>query len=205
MSEQATRFPLAWPSGWVRTPRHRRQRSQFRSHGQRLTVAGAIGRLQGEIDRLGAKGALLSTNVETRIDGMPRSGQPEPEDPGAALYFTLKGAPRALACDKWAIVADNIAAIAQHIDALRRIDRYGVGTLEQAFAGYAALPPREDDAWKVLGVAREATRDQIVDAHADLAWRYHPDRGGSHEFMARINAARDEALKVLAQLEGSHA
>jgi hypothetical protein len=33
-------------------------------------------------------------------------------------------------------VADNIAAIAAHIDAIRRQDRYGVGTLDQAFAGY---------------------------------------------------------------------
>lgn len=124
---------------------------------------------------------------------MPRSGQPEPTDPGAAVYFKLKGKPRCLACDKWARVADNIAALAQHIDALRRIERYGVGTMEQAFAGYAALPPSPSDWWIVLGVPQEATDAQIDDAYRQLARKSHPDAGGSHSEMARINAARDAA------------
>jgi hypothetical protein len=139
------RYPLSWPTGWDRTPRHQRKRSVFRSHGRELTVAEAIGRLSDELDRLRAHNTVLSTNLDTRLDGLPRSGQPEPSDPGAAVYFTLKEQPRCLACDTWLRVAENIAAIAQHIDALRRIDRYGVGTMDQAFAGYAALPPSAED------------------------------------------------------------
>lgn len=195
MSEQ-TRYPLAWPTGWARTPRHKRQRAAFKSKGGQLSVFAAIQRLSGELARLGARGEILSTNIETRLDGLPRSNQPEPQDGGAAVYFTLKGAPRCLACDKWNRVADNIAAIAQHIDALRRIDRYGVGTLEQAFAGYAALPPKADP-WELLGLSRNATAYDIAAAHRRLAIEHHPDRGGSHEHMARLNAARDEALRLL--------
>jgi hypothetical protein len=134
--EDKQRFPLSWPLGWARTPRHQRRRASFRSHQRPLSVAEALDRLIREVDRLGARDELLSTNVELRLDGLPRSTQGEPTDPGAAIYFRLKGQPRCLACDKWDRVADNIAAIAQHIDALRRIDRYGVGTLQQAFAGY---------------------------------------------------------------------
>lgn len=200
LNNEATRYPLAWPTGWARTPRHKRQRAAFRSGGRRLSVFDAIKRLSAEVDRLGATNEILSTNVETRLDGLPRSNQPEPMDGGAALYFRLKGAPRCLACDKWNRVADNIAAIAQHIDALRRIDRYGVGTLEQAFAGYAALPPKADP-WDVLGVPRTATRNQILDAHRSLATQHHPDKGGTDEQMARINAARDEALRVLEAMQ----
>ena len=94
-----------------------------------------------------------------------------PDDPGVAVYFQLHDKERVLACDKWDTVADNIAAIAAHIDGIRRQDRYGVGTIDQAFAGYSALPPpggtsRPTRPWhEVLGVNRFATPEEaeIVD------------------------------------------
>lgn len=213
MSEQ-TRFPLAWPTGWPRTATFKRQRATFRSARQSsyingqgqtitstsakaLTVSDAIKRLSGELSRLGATNEVLSTNVETRLDGLPRSNQPEPADPGAAVYFKLKGKPRCLACDRWNRVADNIAAIAQHIDALRRIDRYGVGTMEQAFAGYAALPPSGGDWRSVFSLPGHATMDQVETKYRDLAKEHHPDRGGDPLMMARLNAARDAARQEL--------
>jgi hypothetical protein len=163
---------------------------------EKLTVAQALDRLQGELRRLYAQRVIVSTNVPTRIDGLPYSNAREPEDPGVAVYFLLKNAPRVLACDRWKRVADNIAAIAGHIDALRAQERYGVGTLEQAFAGYAALPPTADDWAIVLGVKQTATREEIIAAHRKLATEHHPDKGGRLEDMARINAARDLALKA---------
>lgn len=61
-------------------------------------------------------------------------------DRGAAVYFEMKGKPVSLACDKWNRVEDNIWAIAKHIEALRGQQRWGVGSIEQAFRGYTALP-----------------------------------------------------------------
>lgn len=217
MTEQPSqRFPLAWPVGWKRTPALQRRRAAFSKStairqeaiaGQApatirkirpLTVADAIQRLTGELERLGAAQELLSSNVNLRLDGLPRSGQSEPDDPGAAIYFRLVGKPRCLACDRWDRVADNIAAIAQHIDALRRIDRYGVGTMEQAFAGYAALPPSTQDWWLILGVAQTATLAEIEEAFKALARKHHPDLpSGSHEMMARLTEARVIARQVL--------
>lgn len=213
MSEQ-TRYPLAWPQGWARTPRYSRERATFRSSkastfvdgsgqyvtsksAKPLTVSDAIKRLSGELSRLGATNEILSTNVETRLDGLPRSNQPEPSDPGAAVYFKLKGKPRCLACDKWNRVADNIAAIAQHIDALRRIDRYGVGTMEQAFAGYAALPPSAEDWRSVFGLSQHATLADVETKFRALAIEHHPDRGGDAAMMSKLNAARDAAKREL--------
>ena len=215
MSEQR-RWPLSWPAGWKRTPAAERQRADFgktkvesyldRRYGQPdeaksrkrkvpLSASDAALRLEQELARLGANNPILSTNQKIRLDGTPRSDLGEPSDVGAAVYFQLNEKPRCLACDRWTRVADNIAAIAQHIDALRRIERYGVGTMEQAFAGYAALPASPTDWWIVLGVTREATTAQIDDAYRTLARTSHPDVGGSHHQMARINAARDEARK----------
>jgi hypothetical protein len=42
------------------------------------TIAEAIARLQGELDRLGAADVVLSTNVELRLDGLPRADRAAP-------------------------------------------------------------------------------------------------------------------------------
>jgi DnaJ-like protein len=206
MDVTASRYPLAWPMGWKRTRHHERKRAAFaksststnynvnghpttRTSTRPLTVSDAIARLSGELSRLGAADEVLSTNVAVRLDGLPRSGQPEPDDPGAAVYFKLGKHDRCLACDRWDRVADNIAAIAQHIDALRRIDRYGVGTMEQAFAGYAALPPTAEDWWLVLEVPQNAHDVQIEEAYRRLIKVHHPDVGGTHDGMAKLNKA----------------
>jgi curved DNA-binding protein CbpA len=47
----------------------------------------------------------------------------------------------------------------------------------------------------VLGVSATATPDEINSAHRKLAHTHHPDKGGRFEDMARINEARDLALK----------
>lgn len=218
-NETARRYPLSWPTGWKRTPPQERQRADFgktieKTHTQRfydgrppetttrkgkapLTAADAALRLEAELDRLGAEDAKLSTSQKLRLDGTPRSDLSEPTDVGAAVYFTLNGKPRVLACDRWLRVADNIAAIAQHIDALRRIERYGIGDMNQAFAGYAALNPTAEDWAIVLGLSQFASREDILAAHRKLATEHHPDKGGRLEDMARINQARDIALKAV--------
>lgn len=197
LTGKAQRFPLAWPMHWKRTPARDRKRATFRSRGGALTIAMAIDRLAGELERLGASGEILSSNVPVSIKGLPFSVATEPQDSGVAVYFDLKNKPLCFACDKWDRVADNIAAMAQHIDALRRIDRYGVGKVEQAFAGYLALPPAADDWRLILGVGEYATLDQVDAAFLEKARTLHPDAGGTHDEMARLTAARDFARKVL--------
>ena len=163
-----TRYPLSWPAGWKRTPARERQRAEFarvvkawdvtigkavRKGERPLTVYDAILRLTAELHRLDAEEEILSTNVQVRLDGLPRSNQPA--DPGAAVYFILKHKPLALACDRWTRVADNVAAIAQHIDALRRIDRYGVGSLTRPSPATPRCPP---PAARPTGASSSASR-----------------------------------------------
>lgn len=84
------------------------------------------------------------------------------------------------------------------IAALRSIERYGATEmLEQAFTGFAALPPAgyAKPWWETLGVSQAAPRESIVAAHRELAKLHHPDHGGNAERMAEINAARDAALR----------
>lgn len=197
---------MSWPGGWERTRPSQREQARFSKRRRRetsfgthyvsgeVTIREAVTRLTDEIDRLdGMSYAVLSTNVPTRLDGLPYSNSKDPDDPGAAVYFLLDGRPRCLACDKWDRVADNLVAISKHIEALRGIDRWGVGTMEQAFGGYVALPPAAEEWWLILGVDPDASREEIDTAYKRLAQEAHPDRGGDAEAMAKLNMARDAA------------
>ena len=196
-------YPLQWPAGQPRTRARATARfAQSSGDGsmKSATIATARERLQAELDRLDARNVTLSTNVELRVDGQPRSDRGDPADPGAAIYFTLRGKPTTLACDRWNRVADNIIALAKHIEALRGMNRWGVGTADQVFAGYQALPAPEQW-WQVLGFASAADahdRDAITRAYRARASAAHPDHpGGSNAAMSRLNAARDAALKEI--------
>lgn len=217
--ESVKRFPLEWPIGWKRTaPRHR-QRAAFMQtvtkterranqgqitdvqvkREQQVSIPTATARLEQQLERLGATQPVLSTNMPLRLDGRPRS-EKDPDDPGAAVYFRLHGKPLALACDRWNRLADNIAALAQHIDAIRRIDRYGVGTMDQAFAGYRSLPADTAADWRaVFGFAKDSrpSVEQVDRAYKTAAKQRHPDVGGSEIEMAHLNRARDYALMEL--------
>lgn len=183
------RYPLEWPAGWPRS--RRAERSKFAD----VTLYAARAQLERELRLLGATSVVLSSNIPLRQDGLPYSNTREPSDHGAAVYFRLKGHPRVLACDKWDRVAHNIVAVAKHIEATRGQSRWGVGSVEQAFAGYQALPavPSKRPWWVVLGVPESATWLTIQKARVELLMRHHPDRGGDPSAAAEVNAAYEEA------------
>jgi DnaJ-domain-containing protein 1 len=104
------------------------------------------------------------------------------------------------ACDRWLKIEHNMQAIAKTIEALRGIARWGTGDmLEAAFTGFAALAaPGSKRHWReVLGVAPGADMALVRAAYRTLASRHHPDKGGSHETMAELNAALAAAEKEL--------
>lgn len=198
MTEPIQSFPLSWPAGWRRLERWQRERARFSRFDQRLSVLDGITRVLGELARMGIDrdDVVISTNVPTRLDGLPKSNTAEPADPGVAVYWRSGKGSRCMAIDRYDRVADNLAAIAATLDAMRAIERHGgAAILDRAFAGFAALPAPEQP-WQVLGLqTSRPTREQVEDAFRRLAMKHHPDRGGDPAEMARINAARDELLK----------
>jgi hypothetical protein len=188
--EAAKAFPLAWPAGQPRA------RSRGSSKFRERSLASAFQELKAELTRLGAQYIVISTNVPLKANGEPYSDPGRMPDPGVATYFKLRGKSYALACDRWSTVEENIYALAKHIEAMRGMERWGVGSVEQTFAGFKQLTSEsEPDWWVVLGLDARASVDQILAAHRAKAMAAHPDRGGTTEQMTRVNVARDRALK----------
>lgn len=191
MSTQPEAYPLYWPAGRPRTPRYRREWGRFK-----ITPGRARDSLFEELQRMGARYIVLSTNMELRRDGLPYANRRTPDDPGVAVYFQYKDQQFTFACDRYDEIHKNIRAIAKTIEALRGIERWGTGEMvKQAFAGFAALPAPDQKKpwWEVLGVSRETNWEWIKSQHKYLAQLNHPDKGGDHDRMAEINTAFDEA------------
>jgi DnaJ domain len=191
-------YPLEWPIGWARARTH--YYAKFGPQGNGALLVKARDGLLHELELLDAEQVQISTNLQLGKDGGWRNA-PEPTDHGAAVYFRIANQARALACDKWLRVADNLHALALHVGAIRGQLRWGVGSVDQAFGGYKALPAMgARKLWyEVLAVPHTASKAEIERKRLELLGKLHPDRpGGDAEAAADVNAAYREALEVLA-------
>jgi hypothetical protein len=211
---EITASPLCWPNGWRRTKS--RGTAKFRKgvggwigeegakqykSAKRVEVGDGVTRVLRELKAMGIPSwnVIISSDLKLRNDGLPYAAQATAHlDPGVAVYWKdAKGQRRCMAIDRYDRVADNLAAIAATIEAMRAIERHGgAEILDRAFTGFAALPAPayQQRPHEILGVDERATKTEIEYAYKRLAMQAHPDRGGSSETMSRINAARDAML-----------
>jgi len=76
------------------------------------------------------------------------------------------------------------------------MERHGAKQMIKAmFRGFQALPSPDD--WRAI-LGNPQTLAEAEAAYRDRARSAHPDAGGSHDTMARLNAARDAARRELA-------
>ncbi len=189
-------YPLQWPE--------HRPRTQYPESSRFNTTMGvARDALFDELRLMDAVDPVLSTNIKLRRDGLPYANLSEPYDAGVAVYFKWKGRDMALSCDRWWYVRDNVQAIRLAIAALRGLDRWGTGDMvEAAFSGFQALPPPN---WRGdLGLDADAT---LADAEREYRKRSrtaHPDAGGTHDDMARLNRSIATARERLGAAVGKH-
>lgn len=199
-------YPLHWPPGWPRTleglrqeSKHRFKRTDGRGGNRFWTFAEARDELILEFERIGAHQAVLSSNYEVRLDGLPRAGQRTPDDTGVAVYFTRDGVGKVMACDLHLRAEENMRSIALSISALRALERHGGGhMMTAAFQGFTALPApgAGQVAWRqVLGLPMNGAHPvaEIRAAHARLVREAHA--AGDMERLKALNVARDQGLQ----------
>lgn len=194
-------YPLHWPQGWPRTPSLRRK-PRLPGGDRGADWNSVLARVSDEMERLGARNVVLSTNHPTRLDGRPYGNVGAVADPGVAIYFTRKDRQLVMAQDAYQRVVDNIRSIAIAIEHMRGLERHGGGhMMERAFAGFEALPApgmQAQRTWRqALDLADKAgvTLDIAESAYRALARTHHPDAGGDPATMAELNAAIAAARK----------
>jgi hypothetical protein len=67
-------------------------------------------------------------------------------------------------------------------------------TAEQARGGARGSRMSAEEAYAVLGIGKEASEEDIRQAHRRLMMKMHPDQGGSTYLAARINEAKEVLL-----------
>jgi len=202
-------YPLQWPEGWPRTIFYNREDARWKfareAAGQRrapITLNYAVKSLIDELERMGAENIVISTNIVLRLDGLPRSGQRTPEDPGVAVFFAREGDAVSMARDAFTRPEDNIRSLALAISGLRQTERHGGDTmLKRAFQGFTALPPPDQMStivtpvsrqwYEILGVAHDCPI-----AVAEAAWKAL-SRSTPENKRREINNAIEGARKAL--------
>jgi DnaJ-domain-containing protein 1 len=186
-------YPLHWPAGFPRSKA--REPSRFRTD-----FDGAVRNVRNSLRSFASdSGRKLEDPIMSSNHNM-LSMKDEPDDPGVAVWFRWDNMQLCIAVDRYQKIADNLQAVHHIIEARRTELRHGSLQLVRAsFAGFKALPAPKGEHWsEVLQVSKTATLDQIETGYRRLAKYRHPDQpGGSVEAMARLNNARETAIREI--------
>jgi hypothetical protein len=179
--------------------------------------------LEHELWHLDADRVVLELDVreqDIRIDGTLRANARTEASPAVRLAFVTPDGPMQFATDRYGWdyadrpISDgwkqNARAIALGLEALRKVDRYGITRNREQYRGFQALPPGtgvtptgmtvdlalevidRESGWTAGGHALLAT--QLGEALRVARANTHPDRNGGDR--SRWNAV-DEAEQVL--------
>lgn len=133
-----------------------------------------------------------------RQDGRPRA-HAAAEHPGVIFSLDSKHGPLSYPCDTFTTWQDNLRAVALALEALRKVDRYGVTKRGEQYRGFLAIEATAmpagftsaDDAWAFIldrgGYDRDETR--VAGRIRDAKRATHPDLGGNAADFQRVTAA----------------
>lgn len=156
-----------WPPDFSRTRNF--------SNPFRAGWSSTLNLLERELDNLGAHEVVIEAFFEEgdlRLDGWPRANA-WPRHPGVIVSFDSKHGPLRYGTDAFSDYQANVRAIALGLEALRKVDRYGIGKRGEQYVGWKALGAGEGD---LLQRGRE-----LIAEHGNLTAAYkatHPDAGG---------------------------
>jgi hypothetical protein len=185
-------FPLAWPEGVERTAT--RIESRFKT-----TLNGALDNVQKSLEKFGRESGKAITGI-VRSSNVTL-GVPRPVDPGVAVWFSWEGELRCIAVDRYRKVEENLQAIHHILEArCTELRHGGLNIVRQTFRSFVALPRPEVDWRSILGFEQSNTlpsEERIEEKFRRAAAAAHPDKGGSDDKMALVNAARAAAREAI--------
>ena len=173
---------------WPAEPARRRQTASFSA-----SLSATVELLARELRQLNAKQIVILMaldEADIRLDGFPRSTA-RPDHPGVVLAFESKFGPLKFAVDTFTDWTDNLRAIALGMEALRKVDRYGVTKRGEQYTGWKALPASTDPADAIQ------TREQAQELLATYGGltaalkATHPDRGGDPDEFRKVMRAKE--------------
>lgn len=161
--------------------------------------------LDRELRFLEAENLLLQMAVtpgDIRRDGKIRANA-TPSHPGVILTFDSKFGPISYPCDAFWDWRDNVRAIALSLEALRRVDRYGVSKRGEQYTGWKRLAARVDGGpHAVLALHARLSEAEVRKdprrAYLLASKATHPDRGGEAKDFALVG----EAARILGVSNG---
>ncbi|WP_435551938.1 J domain-containing protein [Natrinema sp. CGMCC1.2065] len=189
---------LNWPAELEQTETAERKRTTKFD----VDLEQSINDIETEMDRLGVDDWRLETAMDhqSRDPNYPYANQPQPEDPGVVLRWSMGGDQFAVACDYYTRPRDNARAIGLYVAEKRKMENRPVATGQSEFAT-ARLPAADDDAvvaseppHEVLEISPDAD-DGVVKAAARAKKKeHHPDAGGDRERFQRVVKAEEAML-----------
>lgn len=176
--------------------------------------------LEREVDMIAARGVseaaiqLAIYESDLRLDGWIRANA-RPAHPGVIVAFESRYGPLRYHTDYFASNYEmagwqaNVRAVALGLEALRRVDRYGITKDGEQYKGWNALPPgtpmgaamtvddaarfiAEHSGWWPEEVGALIDQPEVMlDAYRTAAKRLHPDTGGDPDLFRRLQEARE--------------
>jgi hypothetical protein len=180
---RATWRPLArWPY-----PPREKQHGSFPSRWE-----AKLDKLEDEITRLKGDdvviGIVLGDQWISLSGGLKAGAIGQVSHPGVEVSFGLPDGRRLIFyTDAYRSVQYNLGAIANGLEALRAVDRYGITSSAEQYAGFAMLAPGGADADRGR---------RLVEEHGSVAkalFATHPDQGGDARAFADVQAYRDRS------------
>lgn len=173
---------------WPGEPTRYRKSAPFRA-GWGKTIA----LLERELTYLDAKRVVFQVAVsdrEIRIDGKPRANA-RASHPGVILAFNSRFGPLKYVVDTYDVFTDNVRAIALAMEALRKVDRYGVTKSGEQYTGWRAIPQSTSQIFHSRDDAERFLSEH--GGYRNAARVFHPDNPdtGDAEMMTKLNAARE--------------
>lgn len=194
----------AWPTGmkvdpigmWPGALTRDRRRSNFAS-----AMTATLDLLDRELFMLQAKDARLQVAIpasQFRLDGFPRATA-KAEHPGIILTMNTNVGALSYPCDTFTVWEDNLRAIALALEALRKVDRYGVTKRGEQYRGFLAIESTAMPAGFSNAEAAVEWLLDYVDEHGEevsveralrrAQRKSHPDMGGDAATFQRVSLA----------------